>query len=93
MAAVENDYIEVARIATERANLAEWRAQAIRTVQKGLAHLNLAYQGNTKELAEIEKLRVNFKGWSKERLEKLDEIAATARAQATWAMDQHNDRT
>lgn len=87
-----DDPYEVAKVATARANQAEWRASAIRAVRRGFVHLRKSYDGNEEMMDNIGAMESQFLTLFKNRLEKLDEIAAVERAKAQNAMDLWNNR-
>jgi len=81
----KNKLSEIATQQTELANLAEWRARSIRAVSRGLTHLRESYNGNPAE-SGVNQIAELFYQWAGDRKEKLDEIASTARAKATEAV-------
>jgi len=77
---------DIATVETARANLAEWRARAIRTVSKGFSHMMAAYEGNDAVLEQVGALREQFKILFGERPAKLDAIASESRDKAARAV-------
>jgi len=83
----EPAWVVTSKEETARANLAEWRASAIRHVRKGFSHMKLAYEGNEVALENICAMSEQFDTLFKDRLEKLDEIARNSRDKAARATE------
>lgn len=82
------DWLAVSRTETERANLAEWRANSIRAVSRALTHLNKAYETAPQLTEEIGAMREHFAKLFAHRVEKLDAIAAESRTKAARALEE-----
>lgn len=78
---------EAARQATERANLAQERGQAISALTRWFAVLYTAYEGNESALNEIYEMRESFRQWAGDRRKKLQQIETDERVKAALLVE------
>lgn len=74
------EFTDIARDATDRANLADWRASACRSMNRSIVHLKQSYKDNQIAMGVIEMIDRQWSEFVEGRIARLEEISQENRS-------------